>query len=207
MDTRPPIFKEEAQPLDAEEWINTIEDKFHVLRMIEVLKTEYAAHRLQGPVGMWWKHHRTTFSPNAQITWRGFTKAFRGVYIPPGLTEMKLGEFLSLNQGTKTVTQYLHAFNNLSPYASNMVNTDAKKIASFKRGLNPKMMKHVGTNTRMNFNDFVSDCLKQEKNNNVYAASKTCKRAFESGLSQPRASMANHSIYCPSAPSVRFRPP
>jgi hypothetical protein len=30
--------------------------------------------------------------------------AFRGVYIPPGLTEMKLGEFLSLNQSTKTVT-------------------------------------------------------------------------------------------------------
>jgi hypothetical protein len=53
-----------------------------------------------------------------------------------------------------------------------MVNTNAKKIASFKRGLNPKMMKHVGTNTRTGFNDFVSDCLKQEKNNNMYAASK-----------------------------------
>jgi hypothetical protein len=64
-----------------------------------------------------------------------------------------------------------------------MVNTDAKKIASFKRGLNLKMMKHVGTNTRMCFNDFVSDCLKQEKNNNVYATSKTCKRAFELGPS------------------------
>ena len=96
---------------------------------------------------------------------------------------MKFGEFLALNQGTKTVTQYLHAFNNLSRYASDMVNTDTKKIASFKRGLNPKMMKHVGTNTRTGFNDFVSDCLKQEKNNNVYAASKTRKRAFESGPS------------------------
>jgi hypothetical protein len=96
---------------------------------------------------------------------------------------MKLGEFLSLNQGTKTVMQYLHAFTNLSHYASNMVNTDAKKIMSFKRGLNPKMMKHVGTNMRTSFNDFVSDCLKQENNNNVYAVSKTRKRAFESGPS------------------------
>jgi hypothetical protein len=60
--------------------------------------------------------------------------------------KMKLGEFLALNQGTKTVTQYLHAFNNLSCYASDKVNTDAKKITSFKRGLNLKMMKHVGTN-------------------------------------------------------------
>jgi hypothetical protein len=97
MDIRPLIFKEAAEPLDAEEWINTIEDKFCVLRLTEVLKTEYAAHELQGPTGMWWKHHRTTFPPNAQISWREFTKAFRGVYIPPGLTEMKLGEFLALN--------------------------------------------------------------------------------------------------------------
>jgi hypothetical protein len=61
MDTRPPIFKEAAEPLDTEEWINTMEDKFRVLRLTEVLKTEYAAHQLQGPAGMWWKHHRTTF--------------------------------------------------------------------------------------------------------------------------------------------------
>jgi hypothetical protein len=64
-----------------------------------------------------------------------------------------------------------------------MIDTDAKKIASFKRGLSPKMMKHVGTNTRIRFNDFISDCLKQEKNNNAYAASKSRKRALESGLS------------------------
>jgi hypothetical protein len=132
---------------------------------------------------MLWKHHRTTFPLNAQISWREISDAFRGVYIPPGLTEMKLGEFLVLNQGTKTVTQYLHAFNNLCHYALDMVDMDAKRIASFKRGLNSKMMKHVGTNTRMRFNDFISDCLKQEKNNNVCTTSKTRKRAFESGPS------------------------
>jgi hypothetical protein len=104
MDTRPPIFKEAVEPLDVKVWINTMEDMFRVLRLTEVLKTKYAAHQLQGPVGMWWKHHRTTFPPNAHITWREFIDAFRRVYIPPGLTEMKLGEFLALNQGTKTVT-------------------------------------------------------------------------------------------------------
>ena len=46
MDIRPPIFKEAIEPLDAEEWINTMEDKFRVLRKIEVLKMEYAAHQL-----------------------------------------------------------------------------------------------------------------------------------------------------------------
>jgi hypothetical protein len=88
-----------------------------------------------------------------------------------------------------------------------MVNTEAKKIASFKRGLNPKMMKHVGTNMRTGFNDFVSDYLKQEKNNNVYAASKIRKRAFESDSSQSRALVANRPAYRSSALGARFRSP
>jgi hypothetical protein len=46
MDTRPPIFKEATKPLDAKEWINTMEDKFRVLKMTKVLKTEYADHQL-----------------------------------------------------------------------------------------------------------------------------------------------------------------
>jgi hypothetical protein len=120
---------------------------------------------------------------------------------------MKLEEFLALNQGTKTVAQYLHAFNNLCRYAPDMVNTDAKRIASFKRGLGPKMMKHEGTNNRARFDDFISDCLKQEKNNNTYTASKTRERAFESGPSQPRVLTANHSVYRSSAPGARFMPP
>jgi len=47
---------------------------------------------------------------------------------------------MKLSQGTKTVKDYLHAFNNLDRYALEFVNTDAKKIASFQRGLSPKMV-------------------------------------------------------------------
>jgi hypothetical protein len=70
IDTKPPIFKEAAEPLEANEWINTMEQKFHFLRLTETLKIEYAAHQLQGPAGIWWSHHRNTYPTNAQITWR-----------------------------------------------------------------------------------------------------------------------------------------
>jgi hypothetical protein len=67
------------------------------------------------------------------------------------------------------------------------------------------MMKHMGTNTCTRFNDFISDCLKQEKNNNVYTASKTRKMAFESGPSQPKVPMANHSTYRLPAPGAKVQ--
>ena len=95
----------------------------------------------------------------------------------------KVVEFMKLSQGTKSVTEYLHAFNNLSRYAPRYVSTPEEKIASFKRGLNLKMLKGMCNSSRTTFNDFISDCLTQESHNNNYAAAKGRKRTFESGPS------------------------
>ena len=91
---------------------------------------------------------------------------------------------MRLTQGTKSLTEYLHAFNNLSRYATKFMDTDAKKIASFKRGLSPKLMKTLANSKCATFNEFISDDLTQENHNNIYATSKSRKRAFEAGASQ-----------------------
>ena len=113
---------------------------------------------------------------------------------------------MKLSQGTKSMKEYLHAFNNLARYALEFVNIDAKKIASFQRGLSPKMLKTMGTGTRATFNAYISDCLTQENNNNNYSASKSRKREFKAGLSQSRALVAGRQQYRPPAPGARFRP-
>ena len=72
---------------------------------------------------------------------------------------MKAAEFIKLTQGTKTLTEYMHAFNNLSSYALEFVDTEAKKIESFKRGLSTKLMKTMANSKCATYNDFVSDAL------------------------------------------------
>ena len=86
LDTKPPVFKEAEEPMQSDEWLNTIEQKFHLLRLTEHLKTEYASHQLHGPTGIW-SHHRSTLPEDAQITWNQFKAAFRGHYIPPSSDE------------------------------------------------------------------------------------------------------------------------
>ena len=66
LDTKPPIFKEAEEPLQADEWLNTLEQKFRLLHLTEVLKTEYASHQLHGPASIWWSLHRSTMPANAQ---------------------------------------------------------------------------------------------------------------------------------------------
>ena len=121
---------------------------------------------------------------------------------------MKAAEFMKLTQGTKTLIEYMHAFNNLSRYAPEFVNTEAKKIESFKRGLSTKLMKTMANSKCATYNDFVSDALTQENKNNLHAVVKGHKRAAlagASGSSQSKAPMAARPQFHPRAP--KFRPP
>jgi hypothetical protein len=96
---------------------------------------------------------------------------------------MKHTMFMKLTQGNKSLTKYLQAFNNLARYATEFVDTNAKKVTSFKCGLSPKLMKTMGTSKCATFNEFISDALTQENNNSIYATSKSRERAFEAGAS------------------------
>ena len=56
----------------------------------------------------------------------------------------------------------MHAFNSHSRYAPEFVNTEEKKIESFKRGLGTKLMKTIANSRCTTYNEFVSDPLTQE---------------------------------------------
>ena len=72
---------------------------------------------------------------------------------------MKAAEFMKLTQGTKTLTEYMHAFNNLSRYAPAFMDTEEKKIESFKSGVGTKLMKTMANSRCATYNEFVSDAL------------------------------------------------
>jgi hypothetical protein len=207
MDTKPPIFREAEEPLQANEWLSTIEQRFCLLWLTKGMKASYASHELQGPTGIWWNHHRTTFPVNVEVIWDQCKEAFKGHFIHPGLMEIKHTEFMKLTQGNKSLNEYLQAFNSLARYAPKFVHTDAKKIASFKRGLFPKLMKSIGNNKCITFNEFINNALTQENNDKIYAATKSHKRNFEAGASQSKAPVVSKTQYRPPAASIRYRPP
>ena len=87
----------------------------------------------------------------------------------------------------------MHAFNNLTHYAPGFVDTKEKKIESFKRGLGTKLMKTMANSKCTTYNEFISDALTQENQNNLHVAAKGHKRVAEagaSGSSQSRAPIA-----------------
>jgi hypothetical protein len=49
LEIEPPIFKEAEEPLQVDEWLNMLKQKFCLLWVTEQIKVEYASHQLQGP--------------------------------------------------------------------------------------------------------------------------------------------------------------
>ena len=72
-----------------------------------------------------------------------FSTAFREFFIPAGVINQKVTEFLELCQGNRTVMDYVSRFNHLAQYAGSQVDTDDKKRELFFRGLAPLLQEKL----------------------------------------------------------------
>ena len=79
------------------------------------------------------------------MTWKEFTTAFREYYIPAGVLNRKLMEFLDLKHGSMFVMDYVNKFNHLAQYARTHIDTDEKKRDHFYRGFSCSLQKELYT--------------------------------------------------------------
>jgi hypothetical protein len=180
-ETRPPLLVKAEDPLEADEWLHVIEQKFGLLRCSETQKPYFAAQQLCGPASTWWGNFVAVQPANHQITWEEFKVAFHEHYIPEGVLHMKQEEFMKLKQGGDTVNQYLNKFNYLSQYAIDQVNTDLKKKNCFMRGLNDRLQRKMATCIDLTYGRAVSTALAVEAK---YASSGKIKGSGENRPSQ-----------------------
>jgi hypothetical protein len=138
-ETRPPLFIKEEEPLEVDEWVRVMEQKFGLIRCTETQKPLFVAQQLRGPASTWWANVSAIQPAGHLVTWAEFKHAFRVHYVPKGVLQMKLEEFIRLKQGGDSVMQYLNKFNHLSQYAIDQVDTDLKKKNCLMRGLNDRL--------------------------------------------------------------------
>jgi hypothetical protein len=208
-ETRPPLFVKAEDPLEADEWIRVIEQKFGLLRCSETQKPLFAAQQLRGPASTWWGNFVAVQPANHQITWEEFKVAFREHYIPEGVLHMKQEEFMKLKQGGDTVNQYLNKFNHLSQYAIDQVNTDLKKKNCFMRGLNDRLQRKMANCIDLAYGRAISTALAVEAK---YAGVGKSKRFGGDRPSQGLVKRQRFVLWpsnqnCSRAPSFPFKQP
>ena len=213
--TQPRLFHVTEEPLDADSWIRTIESNFSLLVVpcSDANKAHFAVQRLRGTARLWWDHYNAMLPADHIVTWDEFKNAFRAHHIPEGLMERKLNEFLDLTQGTRTVIQYVHAFNNLCHYAGYHADTDAKKHDHFRRGLCTKLKDHLNPIKVDTYNELVNLAITQEDCIMAHRAEKKRKAlAGPSSAPSQRYHLVQHATHqapqkAPNQGRWVFRPP
>jgi len=184
--TQPPLFHKANDPLEADAWIRTIEDKFSILHCLEADKTVFVAQQLRGSAKIWWDNHKALLPANARPTWGEFVAAFRTHHIPTSLMRRKMAEFLALKQGNNTVLQYAQTFNQLSQYGGFHVDSDEKRQDCFRRGLNTKLQDKLALTTCVNFTELVNKVITQEDATVAHKADKKRKAPVGSSSNAPQ---------------------
>ncbi|KAK1678126.1 hypothetical protein QYE76_038974 [Lolium multiflorum] len=103
--TNPPMFSKTEEPLDADDWIQTIENNLEVAGVEAAEKVLFATHYLSGPARAWWTSARA-MNAGQMMTWEDFKLKFSKYHVPQGLIKKMRDEFRELKQGRMSVVEY-----------------------------------------------------------------------------------------------------
>jgi hypothetical protein len=125
--TKPPTFSHPIKPMDAYDWLKTIEKKLQVVQCDNREKVMLASYQLKGPAADWWDVYVKAHEEPESINWQEFKNSFHSHHVPLRVMKLKKKEFEDLKQGSMSVSEYVTHFTQLSRYAPDNVDTNEKK--------------------------------------------------------------------------------
>jgi hypothetical protein len=106
----PPMFAHSYDPMDAEDWLRTVERELLIAQCDDREKVLYGPRLLRGAAQSWWESYLATHANPDTITREEFRGSFRQYHVPAGLMTVKKEEFLALKQGSSSVSEYRDRF-------------------------------------------------------------------------------------------------
>jgi hypothetical protein len=91
--TKPPTFSYATDPMDADDWLKSVEKKLQVVSCNNCEKVLLASHQLSGPAVDWWDAYVEAHDEPESINWPEFRAAFRAHHVPQGVIKLKKKEF------------------------------------------------------------------------------------------------------------------
>ncbi|KAK1648397.1 hypothetical protein QYE76_066202 [Lolium multiflorum] len=145
--TNPPIFNKTEEPLDADDWLQTMENNLEVAGVEANEKVLFATHYLAGPARAWWTSTRA-MNGGQFMTWEDFKLKFSKYHVPQGLIKMMRDEFRKLKQGRMSVVEYRDNFLTLSSSGGLRHQMEGKLHQANENRKRRMMNQHGSSNTQ-----------------------------------------------------------
>src|SRR4051812_13286282 len=75
---KPPVFRCSSKPLEADDWLRSIERKLETAHVSPNDRVMFAVYFLEGGAGEWWENYVVMQPVGHVVTWQQFRDAFRG---------------------------------------------------------------------------------------------------------------------------------
>ncbi|KAK1664503.1 hypothetical protein QYE76_052662 [Lolium multiflorum] len=102
--TNPPVFSKTEEPLDADDWLQTMENNLEVAGVEDNDKVLFATHYLAGPARAWWTSARA-LNAGQMMTWADFKLKFSKYHVPR-VSSRRCVMSSAVKQGRLTVAEY-----------------------------------------------------------------------------------------------------
>jgi hypothetical protein len=167
--TKPPTLSHSMEPMDADDWLKTVEKKLQVIQCSHREKVLLASHQLIGPTADRWDAYVEAHEEPDTTNWNEFKMAFRSHHVPQGVIKLKK-EFQDLKQGSMMVSEYVTHFTQVSYYGPSDVDTDEKKQECFLNGLENGLAYALEAQDFENFQTMVDKALMLENRRGILAS-------------------------------------
>jgi hypothetical protein len=206
--TKLPTFSQAVEPMDADNWLKSIEKKLQVVQCNNHEKVLLASHQLSGPGADWWDAYVEAHEEPESINWPEFMAAFCAHHVPQGVVKLKKKEFQDLKQGSMSVNEYVTKFTQLSRYALHVVDTDEKKQECSMNGLNDGLAYALEAGDFENVQGMVNKALMLENYRGMMERKCKLVRQYQLGnSSRPRAATPSAgSVFRPAQPLFQPKP-
>src|SRR3954466_10864797 len=118
---KPPVFRCSSEPLEADDWLRSIERKLDTAHVSPDDRVIFAVYFLEGVALQWWENYVAMQPDGHVVTLQEFCDAFRGYHILDELMERKKEDFCNLSQGEMSIHEYVTEFNRFARYAQDEI--------------------------------------------------------------------------------------
>ncbi|XP_073121871.1 uncharacterized protein [Henckelia pumila] len=164
-DFGPSEFKGGADPIVAEEWIQSLETIFEFMQFTNADHVRCAIFMFRDDTRVWCNGAKSAVNL-ITLTWNGFKDVFYGKYFTACTRNRVSREFLELLQGIMTSEEYVKKFD-IGWYFEPMIyGNPAEELMHFMEGLNAFIRQEVRLSGTSTYKDAVDQSMFFEKDKN-----------------------------------------
>ena len=124
---KPAEFAGSTDPLEAEEWLSSIETILDFMELSDRERVMCATYMLKKDARHWWGSVKLRRNVD-NMTWGEFVEEFNQKYYNPTALRAQQNEFLNIKQGNMTVVDAVRKFEQLARLFPSLANTEEERL-------------------------------------------------------------------------------